>query len=65
MTTPPGDHSELPPEADEADVAEQLAAVDAGENDTALAAPFPDAEASEGDLIEQAIPVPLDEDERA
>ena len=50
------------------DVAEQLIPVDAGDDEAALEAAVPvsisrDSEASEADLIDQSIAVPLAEDE--
>ena len=53
------------PQATEADVAEQRTPVEA-EGYAGAAAPVPttDVEAAEGDLVEQSIAVPLDEDEQ-
>jgi hypothetical protein len=67
MSTFPGDEGgDAPAEATEADVAEQQTPVDpAGEGDAeAVSTPAVDAEASEGDLAEQAIAVPWDEDDQ-
>jgi hypothetical protein len=53
------------PEAPEADVAEQLTPIDVNDEDTwrdaARVAPARDWQASEADLIEQAIAVPEDD----
>jgi hypothetical protein len=65
MTTP--DSSEFSDDAPEADVFEQLRAVDVSDEDTwrdaARVATARDWEASEADLIEQAIAVPDDDSE--
>jgi hypothetical protein len=67
MSTFPGDEGGgAPTEATEADVAEQQTPVDPrADGDAAPAGPpAADVEASEGDLAEQAIAVPWDEDEQ-
>ncbi|MEO3759354.1 hypothetical protein ABGB19_13830 [Mycobacterium sp. B14F4] len=68
MTNPDGlEFGEAVPEAPEADVAEQRTPVAAEEDDTWRDAPritaARDWEANEADLVEQAIEVPLADDE--
>jgi hypothetical protein len=67
MTTSNGpEDSAAPAEATEADIAEQRAPLDPATDPDAPAAGYPstDVEAAEGDLAEQAIAVPWDEDEQ-
>ncbi len=66
MTTSNGPQDSAPAEATEADLAEQRAPLDpATDSDGADAGDLStDVEAAEGDLAEQAIAVPWDEDEQ-
>ena len=61
------DEGETPLEASEADVAEQQTPVDPSElddsDDPIRAVRASDVDADEGDLLEQAMPVPLEDDE--
>lgn len=61
-----GEGDDTPVEATEADIAEQQTPVDPSANgdDTAVTPPASDVEASEGDLADQAIAVPWDEDDQ-
>ena len=64
---PGGEGDDTPVEATEADVAEQQTPVDPsadGDDDTSASPPAADVEASEGDLADQAIAVPWDEDDQ-
>ena len=67
MTQPGADPEPAgpPTEATEADLAEQQAPLRPQDDRDSSGAPAPtaDVEADEGDLLEQAIAVPLDEDE--
>ncbi len=60
-----GDEHDTPLEAPEADVAEQEAPVDPSDTNDALPpVATSDVEADEADLLEQALAVPLDDEER-
>ena len=65
-TFPGGEGDDTGVEATEADIADQQTPVDpsADGDDTAASPPASDVEAAEGDLAEQAIAVPWDEDEQ-
>ena len=65
MTTPTDEPDELPADASEADYLEQQQAAtpDDPEDATGPVIVDPDVEANPADVLEQATPVPVDEDE--